>query len=358
MEGRSREAAWAWLLAACAGLALASPAGATVTCARTGTTLKLTADQPGDTAIVSSDMGDLVANSDTLPCSGAPTTTNVDLIRLRDVSGGSTNLRVSGGDEALAPGATEAGDEDPGFFINPDEIEVKVRMGPGRNDNFSYSASALEDEVVWGEDGINFNPRETLGTINDADVSVTGAEELELSPGNDPDVVTAGGGFATGPALRDDLTIIDYFGGDDMYTGGDGDDLIIGGPGADVLSGGKGADSVEYLDSGSGPDPDVRASIGVGTGDDGGEDDGPLGSRDTIKGSVEGLIGDNGDDILIGDGDSNKLIGRRGRDKLLGRAGSDDLRAQDGIKDKRINCGAGGGEKALVDAKDPNPISC
>ena len=155
--------------------------------------------------------------------------------------------------------------------------------------------------------------------------------------------------------------------------------------GADGYLGGPGSDEVDY--SGRHRKRRVRVSVGAGAGDDGSSQDGPKGARDTLGDDVdlvvgtrfgdrllgsasnEILVGLRGADVIKGNGGYDTIEGRHGRDRifgggqpdgLFGGAGIDRLFALDGIRDRLIDCGKGGNgrEKARVDRRDPEPVSC
>jgi Ca2+-binding RTX toxin-like protein len=206
----------------------------------------------------------------------------------------------------------------------------------------------------WGAGGINLNVHSTFLLANDADISLTGAEDLLVFTAGGDDIVSAAGGAGTGDPFPRSLWFDDPFGGDDIQIGGAGDDLIFNGLDADTIAGGKGRDTVRY--QGSGP---ISVTIGSGIGDDGGlSDENGAGDRDTVGASIENVTGADGDDLLIGTGKGNVMIGGKGVDALFGGGGADRLRAKDGTADAAINCGAGSGDSATVDKKDPKPISC
>lgn len=103
----------------------------------------------------------------------------------------------------------------------------------------------------------------------------------------------------------------------------------------------------------------VIATIGSGSGNDGGVEDGPVGFRDTLAPTVENLTGGSGNDSLTGNDLANVLVGGLGADSLFGLAGVDTLNAADGIADTVIDCGADTDNVALSDSGiDPAPVSC
>ena len=83
------------------------------------------------------------------------------------------------------------------------------------------------------------------------------------------------------------------------------------------MSGGPGVDTASYGDHSSA----VAASLS------GRATDGSAGEQDTIDGTVENLIGGNGDDVLIGNAGANPLVGGMGNDRLDGLGGRTPSRA-------------------------------
>ena len=141
---------------------------------------------------------------------------------------------------------------------------------------------------------------------------------------------------------------------DDVLAGGEGSDSLDGGVDGDSLKGGPGVDTVTYADRTAA----VFVSIGAGTGDDGGRLDGPVGERDTVRASVENLVGGASSDSLTGNDLDNTLTGGLGKDTLKGLAGVDTLIANDGVADTLIDCGGDTDNPAQVDGLDPAPVSC
>jgi Ca2+-binding RTX toxin-like protein len=103
--------------------------------------------------------------------------------------------------------------------------------------------------------------------------------------------------------------------------GGSGGDVLDGGRGADVLIGGAGKDQVTYASRTAA----VSVTIGNGL-----ADDGEAGEGDLVDGSVEDLVGGQGDDVLVGSPSVNHLIGGPGADILDGDDGNDWLMGQGG----------------------------
>ncbi|GAB2854323.1 hypothetical protein GCM10027176_66060 [Actinoallomurus bryophytorum] len=116
--------------------------------------------------------------------------------------------------------------------------------------------------------------------------------------------------------------------GDDRLVGGSGDDLLTGEFGADVLLGGGGSDTADYSETSI--RTGVRADLDGAPGDDGGSEDGPAGSRDTIGADVENLQGTIRDDVLTGNAGPNTLTAVGGHDVLQGLGGGDQLTGRGG----------------------------
>jgi Ca2+-binding RTX toxin-like protein len=177
------------------------------------------------------------------------------------------------------------------------------------------------DDVLKGQEG------------NDQLTGGTGQDSLSGGDGND----TLSGGSS-----------------DDMLAGGEGNDTVDGGADGDTLAGGPGVDTATYA-SRTAP---LVVSIGAGGGDDGEKLDGPVGERDTVRASVENLVGGASSDSLTGNDLDNTLTGGLGKDTLKGLAGVDTLIANDGVADTLIDCGGDTDNPAQVDGLDPAPVSC
>jgi Ca2+-binding RTX toxin-like protein len=75
------------------------------------------------------------------------------------------------------------------------------------------------------------------------------------------------------------------------------------------------------------------------------------------RGGRDRLDGRSGDDILSGGRGDDILIGGAGEDTIRGGPGDDVARTwQDGSPD-RVDCGAGDGDRAIVDATDTT-VAC
>lgn len=286
-------------------------------------------------------------------CAGpVPTTRNVDLIRVQDLSDGNTAVAIDSPDH-FAPGATSAGSDEGGDSMN--EIEFHIRLGAGGRDQVTFRGYAAPD-VRWRFGAKGFNPRVERKSSRDADITYTGVEELRAIGGSADDILRADGGAGTGGAFQKRISLFGGNGedllvggsGPDLLDGGNDDDelrgmsgrdLLIGGFEADLLSGGRGTDTASWPFLGA--DSAVFADIGVGGANDGaGNDESSSGGRrDRVMGDIENLIGGGEPDVLIGDEHDNVID------------------ARDGIVDKKIRCG-GGRDRVLADQGDRTAADC
>jgi Ca2+-binding RTX toxin-like protein len=227
-------------------------------------------------------------------CGG--TVTDTELVAIADgTSGGKAFISVP---FDLAPGYTdEAG--------GSDEIEIAVNLG-GKRDVFGIRDSGATPKTVrLGAKQLNLNAGEGDGV--DADVTMTGVEELIIALGDGEDVVrgTGGAGTPTAPSTVD--LDVSGGGGDDHLAGGDGFDELSGGGGNDVLRRSEGLAS-----GGSG-----RDTLYAGPGDDNNVEGGS--GRDLLRGG-------GGDDRLLGNGGNDLLIGGAGFDECIGGPGKDSFK--------------------------------
>lgn len=112
--------------------------------------------------------------------------------------------------------------------------------------------------------------------------------------------------------------------GDDVIRTGNSSDTLIGGGGADTLYGGFGVDTASYVGA------LARVVANLETGGTDGEALGDIyDSIENLEGSSfdDGLIGDDGDNILTGGAGDDGLIGERGDDLIYGGDGDDYLEA-------------------------------
>jgi Ca2+-binding RTX toxin-like protein len=332
------------VLSAFAALAAAGSAGAAVSCTYDSSTHKVTLQltASGDSAAIGRTQFNPSAISSSAGACGAGTTANTDQIDIVDKSAGGTEVHVNLDHGGLAPGLTP----EPG---TSSEIEIHADLGAGF-DALELDTDQNGSKVVAGSDGVNLNAdKETApGSGVDPDLTVTGADLLELVGRDGPDVLSGAGGAGTGAALTTETKLVeDGSGGADTLVGGDGsrdiiagragaddvhagagDDVISGGDGDDKLDGQAGSDQLSYLDA-AGP---VHVNLGAA---------GPQATgqgTDTIAG-VESLGGSDFDDTLTGDGGPNSIAGEDGADTLSGAGGDDVLLGGDGSDTE--NGGAG-----------------
>ena len=114
--------------------------------------------------------------------------------------------------------------------------------------------------------------------------------------------------------------------GPDVIDGQAGNDTIVGLDGADRICGGLGTDLVSYADH----EAPVTADLTGGLGDDGSDEDGPEGARDSIAKDVEGVTGGYGNDVLTGNSSANAISGGPGEDQLSGGVGNDVVHGDSG----------------------------
>ncbi len=353
-----------------AGLTLASPVQA-ATCAFDLPTHTATITMVGGTAAVSVASGKLMVNG--IVC-GDATMTSTDTITVIGSAGNETvNLKLPTG--GFAPGATGEG--------GMPEIEIDMALGAGV-DTVIVTGSVGADHVTIGAAGIN------LDGDDDADVTMTGVENLRVLGQLGNDVLSGGGGDGTGAAYARPLqlaggdgsdTLIGGLGndrltggagsdieeggagndvlmgdaGDDHLAGGDGNDTLQGGTGSDIEAGGGGNDlfkedalsnGADDMIGGDGIDTVSYAArtTGVTVDLDGAADDGEAGEGDDVELDVENLTGGSGNDTLAGDAAGNVLTGGAGDDSLSGGDGNDMLKGGAGADDED----GGSGDDVLV----------
>ena len=167
------------------------------------------------------------------------------------------------------------------------------------------------NDAVWNQTDVRMIG--DGGDGNDTLVgSLTASDILDGAAGND--LVNGRGG---GDGLRGGPGADRLFGlaGNDGLAGQDGNDVLDAGTGADVSDGGAGIDTVSY----STRVLPVVGRIGVAG------VSGQAGEGDTITGTVENLVGGNGNDLLVGSAAPNSISGLGGHDRLYGLAGPDRL---------------------------------
>ena len=268
-------------------------------------------------------------------------------------------------------------------------------MGPGRRPGCPSLASLFVTAVLLaapapasaveaGLEGGRLSVRDNAGVTAHTNVLFDGAadEFVVLDLGS---TSTAGPGCAAGadplnpsgnavrcPRAGVRRIVVSLGAGDDFFSnggslhvprtvptivfGGPGDDSVVGSPARETLDGGPGADilegrgNVDTMTYASRTTP-VRAAFFI-FGGSGGAMDGPRGSRDTIRGDVERIVGGRAGDRLIGNlrrnllvggaggdvivarGGNDRLVGGAGRDRLFGGAGRDSLRGLAGRPDR------------------------
>ena len=260
----------------------------------------------------------------TTRCPAAPARTTSPGARPDSIFGGSDDDSLAGddGDDALNGSA------------GSDTITGGAALlVPSGNDTVT---GGPENDVVdggTGSDRIRYDESNRGGGV-----TVTLADGNIGKDGGAGETTESAVGFerVTGTATADDIT------GDaqaNVLDGGDGADLLDGLAGGDALNGGAGADTADY----SARADALTILVGAGTGDDGGEQDGPAGARDTVvavevllggsagdvlgtaEGSAVTLNGNGGDDVLTGGVLDDVLAGAGGADVLDGGAGADAL---------------------------------
>jgi Ca2+-binding RTX toxin-like protein len=207
------------------------------------------------------------------------------------IDGGPGNdlLVGNGGDDVLLGGfgadnqLGNTGVDEVTYRDRADRVEATVGVAGASGNS--------DDGPVGSRDTINFTVERVVGSSDD-DLLIGDAAANELN----------GGG-----------------GGDDLRGLG-ADDTLRGGSGPDVLRGGDGLhDLVTYAER----TRPVAVTIGGAAGGDGGREDGPAGTRDTVVSDVEDLIGGAGADTLTGSAAANLLDGGLGGDTMQGLGGND-----------------------------------
>jgi Ca2+-binding RTX toxin-like protein len=227
--------------------------------------------------------------------------------------------------------------------------------GSRGNDWIDGGTGADSITGLAGTDTAAYNERTTPVTIKlgqsrasgNADDGAVGARDSIGA-----DVENAKGGSAADRIFGTDARNYLIGGiGSDLIRGGRGDDLIrgridsdtvFGGAGRDLVFGGHGSD---LLRGGNGRDRE-RGGLGA----------------DRVRGGpgADKLRGGPGSDQVNGLQGDDRIWGGFGSDGLLGQTGLDHIFADDNDVDAKINCGPGNGrrESAVVDQKDPRPVSC
>jgi hypothetical protein len=195
----------------------------------------------------------------------------------------------------------------------PDKIEIRFEPDqPGTPARF-----LVENEATAG--AYNKTCAELSPLVVACPAASVTSVAADLGAGNDVLEVTAVGAAAVPGAYPvrakggEGNDVIKSAGGEDLLSGQAGNDIVAGGLGRDRLSGGAGGD---------------------------------------------GIVGFGGDDTLRGGPGNDALFGQKGRDVFAGGVGDDVILARDGLRDRRIDCGPGSAERAVVDLKDPRAKSC
>lgn len=194
--------------------------------------------------------------------------------------------------------------------------QIEIRFEPA-SQTVATARFLVEDSVGAAP----YNPTCVVvtPTITACDAAAVRSIGVGLAAGDDVLVVSAEG---AAPVPSRYSARIKGGSGSDVIRGGSGDDSILGEDGGDIVAGWLGDDD-----------------LSGGKGDD-------------------GLIGFEGDDRLTGGPGRDALFGQAGRDTLIGGVGNDVLLARDKRRDRRIDCGAGGLERAITDRVDPPALSC
>ncbi|WP_183094040.1 PD40 domain-containing protein [Nocardioides stalactiti] len=240
--------------------------------------------------------------------------------------------------------------------------------GPGA-DTVSYAGQASPVRAYLGE----IDPHSGVSDLIAGDVeNLVGGSGPDVLVGDDAANRLDGGGGEDRLDGAGGADVLLGRNGEDILVGDDGNDLLVAGNGEDALRGGDGTDTLDggfdgdLINGGGGTDSveyelrtiGVNVSLGSGAANDGSREDGTVGERDTVRGSVENVVGGSGADTLVGSEVANQLTGGAGADTLRGGGGRDVLRANDGARDAVIDCGDGDDAAAVRDAVDPAPISC
>jgi Ca2+-binding RTX toxin-like protein len=193
---------------------------------------------------------------------------------------------IPGGDyrvtDTIAPVVASAGcvPERVDAAVCADPLSGQLSGGPG---NDTITTSGALPVTLQGEDG------------NDTMRSGAGGDSLVGALGNDN---------LTGGAGVDDLD------------GNEGADTLDGGIGADHLDGGTGTDTATWATRDEPVVVDIDAEA-----DDGNDDDGLPGARDTTSATIENLTGGLGADTLTGSAAANVFDGGFGGDVIDGLGG-------------------------------------
>jgi Ca2+-binding RTX toxin-like protein len=215
----------------------------------------------------------------------------------------------------------------------------------GGDDN-DVMTGGLEDDVVLdggaGSDRARYDEPGRVGGVTVDLGSASGKDGGAAETNEDAVDVERVTGTAAGDTITGNgaVNILDGAGGPDTLAGAGGGDTLNGQAGPDVLDGGLGPD---VLDGGADADTadystrldGVTVTIATdGLADDGNEQDGPAGARDSVA-NVERLLGGAGGDTLrslqgvavelVGNGGDDLLVGTPANDVLAGGPGADTI---------------------------------
>lgn len=175
--------------------------------------------------------------------------------------------------------------------------------------------------------GQNTGPSTTPTSGNDSLTGTAGDDNINGLAGNDTINGLDGIDFLTGGE------------GNDQLNGGNGGDVLIPGSGSDAVNGGEGYDIVDYSDSPTALNIDLRTGVVVKpSGSDslssievlrGGSLDDVIRAADTDAGTRY-LDGYPGNDQVIGGVLADTLVGNTGNDTLTGNGGNDYIDGNDG----------------------------
>jgi Ca2+-binding RTX toxin-like protein len=212
------------------------------------------------------------------------------------VSRQTANGSASAGSDYTALGAATI-TFNPGETSKPVTVNVNGDTAIEPNETFFVNLSGATNATIADNQG--------LGTIQNDDLSSSGACTITGTSGNDVLTGTPGNDVICGLGGDDQLSGL---GGRDVLRGGSGKDLALGGADADLLLGDTGYD-------------DLRGQ----------------GGNDTIRG---------------GEGGDSLLHGGPGSDALFGENGIDTLNTQDGVAGNDRADGGSSSDKCTFDSGD------
>jgi Ca2+-binding RTX toxin-like protein len=278
---------------------------------------------------------------------------------------------------------------------------VQVISNPAR---MRCETDGIVQIIVLSSPLDRFDPTAERNTVDLSGVTQVAPDGAPLADvvggGPGPDVIVAGAGRSTvgsfagkdrveGGAGDDDLN---EGSGDDIVLAGEGDDSFGGEPtdDSDIISGGPGRDSVaargvvtlndllcndgssrdapEQIDDGRALNGAISQGRSVRAPEGSLECSGTGADRDLFAG-IEAVAqvfrddpvdftGSDADEAFQGRAGDDRFEGGGGRDSLVGLGGDDLLLGRDQGEDALLDCGEGGGDRAVVDAVDPVEPSC